>query len=499
MSKTIREWTDKNGVRRRTRVVLRAAIALDNLQVKGAHKSDAKNRIGTDTTHAVNGYLGIMKAWDRRAGLAGCFELLENVQVNKHTVRAVNSLVDEAMEKLAKDGVDGLLARISRDDPNLDLIIKLLAKAVKEKCPINPRSIPMLARALDDKLQRALWHIAQGAAITGQQFVVVMDEAVPEGKVVLPGYRVGQNLCIWRFPLVLEQGLVQCEVVPPPPHMLVRGRLPQNTIYMNPLDVVDKMQGDDDGDIVGVSADPRVKVLFDNKLTNRVWMIEPDGQKFTTGSTTVDGLKYLRGTPMGPVGTLTIHRSKLLAVGDYYGALACSVAIQEAIDSAKRSVRWSCWLRASNTENWQCINRRYYLHWVKLKSGSTDPSAPCPLPRTAPSSPKVTITRSSRSATTSGTKPVPHRERGTAAGAIQRVGEATSQCQWLHREREGQAEPAGLASPVRVDRGRRRAGADPTLQADLRKRVEEQPVQPARLSGWKPGAPLPRPGIPQLG
>lgn len=346
-------------------------------QVKGRWKKLAAQRASEGAVATKRMHIGILRAWDRKRYMVGCFELLENIGVvpeqgeSQESIRAreaqvredLFSLVDEAMQDLGKDGINGLLASIAKDDKVLSLVIKLLAKAESRGIHIDPMSIDRVKQALDQKLQRRLWAIAQGAGIEGRQLVIVNDGGLKRGEVVCSHYKVGQELAVWRFPMVLAQGLQVHKVVSPRPHQMVAQKGLEQLCFMNPEDVLD-MQGDDDGDIVAATTDPRVIRLFREKIDYRRFAIEPEGEKLNMETQSPEGLAYLRQTPMGPVGVMTINRSKLLAVGDTMGALACSVLIQECIDKAKRKVRWSDWEMASDMGNWrQGTDGVWRLHW----------------------------------------------------------------------------------------------------------------------------------------
>jgi hypothetical protein len=351
-------------------------------QIKGRFKSLAGERKKQDGRTVKRMHLGILRVWDRKRFMTGCFELLENIgatprpgesradllarkgQINED----LNSMVDETMDDLGKDGINGLLASIAKDDKMLSLVVKLIAKAASRGIIIDPMSIDRVRQAMDQKLQRRLWGIAQGAGIDGRQLVIVIDGGLARGKVVCTHYKTGSELAVWRFPLVLAQGLQTHKVVAPRPHHLLKnGEGVDQTIFMNPEDVLD-MQGDDDGDIVASTTDKRVIRLFREKIDNRRYAIEPQGEKLQMAADSEEGLKYLRSTPMGPVGLMTMNRAKLLAVGDQMGALAMSVLVQESIDKAKRKVRWSDWEKATHIENWREVDGMWRLHY----EGSTN-------------------------------------------------------------------------------------------------------------------------------
>ena len=351
-------------------------IMLSWKQVKGRHKKTASDRAKENATITRSMHIGILRAWDRKRFMTGCFELLENISavrregesegalaVRRDRIKEdLHSLVDETMEDLGKDGLEGLLASIAKDDKMMSLVVKLLAKAKSKGINIDPMSIDRVKNAISTKLRNRLWGIAQGAGIDGRQLVIVNDGSLEQGEVVTAHHKVGQKLACWRFPIVASQGLQVHTVVEARPHQLIGDKIPEQLVYMNPIDVL-MMQGDDDGDIIACSTDKRVIRLFDNLIDDEKYQFEPKGEKLDWGTDSMEGLKYLRDTPMGPVGLMTINRAKLLAVGDKYGALAMSVLVQESIDKAKRKVRWTDWEKACDITNWKKIDGVWHVHY----------------------------------------------------------------------------------------------------------------------------------------
>lgn len=344
-------------------------------QVKGKWKDEALRRAENGEVIERNLHVGVLRTWDRKRSMVGCFELLENIaavqrpnetdcelEARKEQIREdINSLVDDAMIDLGKDGIEGLLASIGKDDKMLSLVIKLLAKAKSLGINIDPTSIDRVKRAMNTKLRNRLWSIAQGAGIEGRQLVIVNDASLERGECVVAHYKIGTSLATWRFPIVLSQALLTLKTVLPRPHQMIEGKVIEQVIYMNPTDVLD-VQGDDDGDIVACTPDPRVVRLFSNKLDDRRFAIEPKGVKLKHKTDSAKGLDYLCTSPMGPVGLMTMNRAKLLAVGDIMGALAMSVLVQEAIDKAKRFVRWTDWEKACVLTNWTFVDGVYHIH-----------------------------------------------------------------------------------------------------------------------------------------
>lgn len=348
------------------------------LQVKGRHKAVCKTKYKA----GENGkpqfvHMGIMRSWSKRRTMAHCFEGLENMQDNAESQLIVKQMLDEYFKEINKGGLDQLLAEVSRDDEVIGLIVKLIALAKQQGLAIDPMKISRVAGSIKKKLGKKLWTGAQGAGINGRQHVIVLDATLQPGTCYSPHFKTWSNIATWRLPMILPQGLLTLKVVPPSDHHLltygekVRQPIPE-VMFMSPKDVA-AIQGDDDGDIVAATADPRVYRLHQLRMDNEHYAIEPDGVSFTFAPDTEDGRAYIAQSPMGPVGVYTIARSKLLAAGDKWGALALAVAIQEAIDKAKRRVRWSNPDAASIISNWRQIDGVWHLHWIQMKDGTYEP------------------------------------------------------------------------------------------------------------------------------
>lgn len=326
------------------------SIQLDPNQIKGALKGQV------EPGQVESGcFIGIMNAWNRKGHLPAGFEMLEmlkNVKSAK-VEQLITSLTSEFLTKITKQGVDGLLQEAARDNDDLRLVVKLLMQLRGHGSSINPLGVPMVRAAIESSLKTKLWLAAQGAGISGQQKVAILDASVPEGECVTDLQRVGTEVAVWRFPTLLPQGLVTCKVVAPQPHHLVEGKLIPNTIFLNPRDLTLRMQGDDDGDIVGVSHDARVVELWKHRITNELFQIEPKGEKFSLLADSEEGYLYGESDPMGPIGLCCILQAQLLAVGDWLGALAMAVLNQEAVDSAKKRVVWTDIRRAMLMEYWE--------------------------------------------------------------------------------------------------------------------------------------------------
>jgi hypothetical protein len=351
------------------------AVQFDWAQCKGRHAAAYK-------THAKRGHpglevevhLGIIKAKTSRGSVSGCFETLENinsvkVEDKRRIAALVTSLTKEAVDRIGSLGPNGLIARAVRSDPTLRRLVEFVVSANALGANIDPLSIDALRDVVGSSLARVMWGPANGAGIRGDYPMVVLDNTIEQGTCVVSGYKPGTTLACWRYPTVLAQGLLRLTVVRPKPHMMVGGELIQNLIWMNPADITTRQQGDDDGDEVGVSADPRVVELFGFLNDRTVCHIEPASEKLPFDTLSEEGLSWLKKDPMGPVGIFTVFRASLLAAGDIAGARAMSVAIQEAIDSQKRFVRWTSLYRAVELGNWfRDRNGEYHIHY-RCKGG----------------------------------------------------------------------------------------------------------------------------------
>jgi hypothetical protein len=340
---------DENGV---------PAITLDWLQIKGIWKAKAKENRQQDKQAVLNGYLGVIQVWKNPGVLQGGFELLENIQERPETRDIITRTLVKSFAKLKRKGIDGLVAKLTRDDESIKLIVQLVTLLKSMGVEIEATQIPRIREAVQEKLGHTLYHLAQGAGIEFDRFVCRLDSKVPPGKVVVRDFKPGTIVCGFRFPIVLSQGLVTLEVMKPLPHHTVNGEITKNMVIMNPRDLTVKMQGDDDGDILGLSADPDMVKLFSYLVDTNIYHIEPKGIEVLGSdgtpmkSDSPEGLSTLYQDQRGPVGLCTSLRSSLLACGRLAHANAVSLLIQESVDRAKRLPEWSDYRQAVSLHNW---------------------------------------------------------------------------------------------------------------------------------------------------
>lgn len=357
-------------------------IILDPLQVKGSQKG----KVVDGQIH--EGWLGVMTAWNQDRFYPTGFESLQCLDWKDQNV--VNKASD-LMKKFIKNrvdvvelqGLDGLLDKAARADEQVEMVIRL-ARAIQAHNPAySPLSLPLIRADVNNILRKFNYVLLQGAGAQGAQRICVLDASVPRGKCVVSGFRTGQQLVVWRFPNILSQGNKVLESIKPSAHHLWDGKVIRNTIWLNPWDLTLGMQGDDDGDMVGVSDDADLVSLFSlpmigdmGKKERAQYKIEPVGDKKVMSSLSPEGREYLALDPMGPVGIATMWQAEFYALGSWKHALVMGVFIQYAIDSAKRLVRWPDPNKLLLKSSWYLKEGAWAITdnvWLDLAPGSPFP------------------------------------------------------------------------------------------------------------------------------
>lgn len=349
--------------------------------------------------------------------------------------RIITKYVTIEMDRLKELGPNGLLGRATRDDPKLKRLAMFLKEANSKlkgmgAAQISPLDVPMLAGKLESSMRQALWVPANGGGLGGKYPFAVIDNTLQPGTCVMANVKPGTEVAVFRLPCVLAQGLTTLKVVKPSDHHVVvnegevetkykyvQRRCPKtrtwsgpgnlqkrhpgllktwkedgiwhrlvedtveilenivpNVIFMHEQDIVVRMQGDDDGDEVGVSTDPDMVELFKLRRDQNIYHIEPESEKRTmrcrnTGKQVPipafsrKGRKYIGIDQTGPVGIVTIWMAGLNAVGAHDVATAFAVGVQEAIDSQKNIVRFTDPNRARYLSNWYKDDLgQYHIH-----------------------------------------------------------------------------------------------------------------------------------------
>lgn len=340
-------------------------IWFDWMQVKGSKKSYAKRMSKLQRERDASGYIGVIAAWDRPRTLKWSFEQLQMFHVNPTTIRIAKEWIDEAYESFFGDGIDGLEAQLGRDNQQLKLVIQLACAINNLGIEFSSSQVPMVRRALDERVGRLLYFIAQGCGKNSKQLTAVRDQGVPEGHVVVAGFKPGTQVVVHRYPTHLPQCMMKLTVAKPLPHHKVDGRVVRNAIYMNKRDLTDRAQGDSDGDVMGVTSDPRALELMEHIIGDgRVKLVEPEGEKFEMKTDSAAGLSYIMGKPMGPVGIMCIWQAQLYAVLAETEAEAMAFPYQEAIDCNKRKVTPTNFPALADGTAWmahpECPDRYHY-------------------------------------------------------------------------------------------------------------------------------------------
>lgn len=129
---------------------------------------------------------------------------------------------------------------------------------------------------------------------------------------------------------------------------------------MSPKDIVLGMQGDSDGDIVGLSNDPRHLELFKHLVDDRTYDVEASiVKRLDIAIDSREGEQYARYDRRGPIGLITRFRSAFLAVGDQWAATAMSLIAQQAVDQAKKIPEWFDYRAAAEGANWHQKNSKW--------------------------------------------------------------------------------------------------------------------------------------------
>jgi hypothetical protein len=335
------------------------ALVCDWNMVKGAHKKLALQRRGENAVKSIGGFhLGALQVWYKRFHMGLTFEALECVKYCAESKALVEKLVKRGMKRLRTLGTNGIAAEVAAKDEGLSLIGNMLNAGADLGIHVDPMDIPRWYEAIRDRMNNQLYRMIVAAGTKAPAYIFRLDNRIPRGHIAVSGMSAGIEVAVYRFPLVLAQGLKVLKTCDVPEDHKVGGKETPYMAAMNPHDLVLGMQGDDDGDFGGISDNPDMVELFKLKLDDKLFRIEPkgtailakDGQILRTN--TEEGLNHLMYDQRGPVGMLTVWRSQLLAAGDTMGARALSISIQEAIDKAKRHPEWSDFRKATDARNW---------------------------------------------------------------------------------------------------------------------------------------------------
>ena len=352
-------------------------IWVDWLQIKGTHKEEAKAnaKSSQDPVSTMQVDLGVIKLWNRNVWYSLNFEVLEWIRKTPVTCQIVDAILSEnIMSYMERGGWRGIFRSMCQQDENLAFMGKAL-----EMLDLSPKAVPDIANRLDKQVGGFRYLCAQGAGKKSRSCVAVIDNGVPPGHAVMRPlmvdgewrYTPGTEAAITRYPLVLPQCLRTVKLINPAhaglDHLLIsdnRGgrHVPMWTIYLNEVDLVEGLMGDDDGDVIIMDDDPRVVTLFKNSITfegftrDHRFLIEPEEargfSKSQIRTDTEEGLDIIAKNGMGDVGNPTIWQTKFMELGIPRNALASGVLVQENIDVGKRVVHYTDIRLAADLRNW---------------------------------------------------------------------------------------------------------------------------------------------------
>jgi len=327
--------------------------------------------------------LGVTNVFDKVIRYSWCFEILERVKDTPRMREILREWVEEAYAKLT---FEKLLDSACAQSDNVAFARKLC-----KRLGVDPLSLRFIMAQVQKALGQKLWLIAQGAGKKGDGFVSILDSTLEPGTCVLPSimngkqrvYKPGSVIGITRFPMVLPQGLRTLTVVEPSEHHLLKTedgmRHVPNAIWLHGDDLEIGMQGDDDGDVVIVNADPRVVEFYKERISllpgkkDAMYLIEPvkgenKGNRLEElHSLSVDGRALIAKDGRGPVGLSTFWSGAFLAIGKRVHGLAMAHLTQEYIDCAKRIPMWTDPRKASNPSNYEEVRPGIW----KIKAGNT--------------------------------------------------------------------------------------------------------------------------------
>ena len=373
---------------------------IDWLQVKGKWKSRAKTMHGSNSgafgpdgvlvdesklqTAKVEGlYCGILQSFRKPGRIRSAYSLLERVRCNDQTKAVVLRSVTTAIKTFHESGgVNGLLKSKAGITPLFGSMCRL-----SETLGLNPMRLSLVENYVTETLGAKKYHLAQGAGISMQRYVVRHDAGVPEGHVVAKVYRKdgtrvkdGESLAIARFPIILDTALKELVLINPRKelhshlnHLIVGNDVTDYVITINPSDSSD-MQADDDGDTCLVSPEADMLTLVRNQVglftrePGGKLLIEPEKTsdnpkgKIEVAGTSDIALNIIANDTQGPVGLLTEIASYFIALGMYDHAVAAGVAIQESIDCGKHAIVLSDLDKLLEPSN-----------WIKTESGKFKP------------------------------------------------------------------------------------------------------------------------------
>ena len=339
---------------------------VDWMMAKGAHKELAKQRAKEWGQKSMTLMVGVMRSFEtlqKQYANAQILQFWENSEANRQRIQG---WVKKFFEELS---MEKLMESLKKSNDFIRRVILL-----DEACGMDPLTNVLVQEAINDKLMRKLYRVAQGAGLRGYCFGVVMDASLKPGECVCASrkidgavrYRVGDVVAYSRAPGINTGASTTMVVVAPKPHMLIeeRGNLmvPQGVMYVSPFEA-HQTQLDDDGDVIVVWYEADVVAAFQTRIAlngfgkaEDVYLIEPEkgGEDVIGGNLwgSEAWREFVSVSGKGAIGETTLAGQMWLALGHHGEFLATTLWLQAAVDEEKRARKPANPDMASDPANW---------------------------------------------------------------------------------------------------------------------------------------------------
>lgn len=325
----------------------RMCVVLDQNQTKGSGAKAIKARIKAGELVQVKGYMGALRREGEPGNIGLCFEALQWLAYDPNMPEqdpsdpvkvCIDHYQTKLVERLAAEGLDGLAAKAAQEDPGIAIMLKTLATANQVQARTNPNHVPMewhhvptLRTRIWSSLAATMYKAGDGGGVKAPQVVYQQSLTVPAGNCVYSTVSPGQEIATFRFPMSTPTALPVVEAVSPKAHPELWadpwGYVPTTRMVLNPQDLGLRMQGDDDGDKGGATADPLVvaaaKAVWEHRVVN-VEVRKPN----------VGGNKYNEGlwdcnTPVVAQDTMSHTTGMELAARSRRGSVGLATRLQQ--------------------------------------------------------------------------------------------------------------------------------------------------------------------------
>ena len=323
--------------------------------VKGRMKNEIKKECmaGTPRTDTKGNFLGILRASDHHKTQQLGFQWLLHCANTAENRAIVKEAAEVAARKVVSAGVEGAIKAVCAQDATAEVSRQWALRLDK-----SPMTVPVIQKRVQARLKRQLFESFGSLGIEGQIFEVLMDNRVKRGTYSCSRYsddatttepKIGESTAVWRTPHMHWQGNLLLTRVPWRKDQLVvvNGKSVQmrGVIAMHPEDVA-KINGDDDGDTVGISCDPVVVELAKNHHryhdSDAIWAFEPESHATGKEFPEPEAYRDARYRDQGPVGLAVNWQAETLGIRDIAGKKFWPTALagiaQPCVDLLKKDV-----------------------------------------------------------------------------------------------------------------------------------------------------------------